>query len=154
MAWASTAPAAFTNLAANLRAWPGLAGVKVKDTGDLTDPDASQLITVGMLNPEEDTHAEASNARGSMAAGDQRETYTIHCGLAVATGDEEDPVPCRDAAFGLLAQVGACLAADQKLRGTVMKASISGWSLRIDQTDSGMRSQINFEVACDAFTVR
>jgi hypothetical protein len=152
--WASTAPAAMANLAAMLTFWPDLAAVKVKDMGDLTDTDALAVLTVGYINTEEDSHAEATTAYGSLSGMEQREQYHIHCGLAVATGDEDGPGPCRQQAFSVLAAVGACLNSDQKLRGAVMNAQISTWSLRMDQTTGGIRAQINFDVAVDAFTSR
>jgi hypothetical protein len=144
-----------TALTQILQASPDLAGVKVKDMGDLTDADALAVVTIGMLNPNEDSHAEATMVRGAMSWGDQRETYHIHCGLAVATGDEDQGGgAARKQAFGMLAAVGSALAANKTLRGVVMSALLDAWALRVDQTTAGYRAQMTFEVAVDAFTNR
>jgi hypothetical protein len=156
MSWASTAPLAMRNLAALLAAWPALValGVKVKDMGDLSDRDAMAVLTVGYLNPEEDSHAEAVNASADLSGAVDREAITIRCGLAVLTGDEDSPSAARDAAFAILAGAGSCLVANQTLDGAVMNAVISGWSLRTDQVTGGYRAQIDFSVSVDAFTQR
>lgn len=151
-AWASTAPAAMKALVVMLAAHPDLAGVKVKDMGDLSDSDAPAVVTVGMLNPQEDQHADATLANGSMSGRDQREDYSIHCGLAIISGDEDGGQAVRDQAFGMLAAVGDCIARDSNLRQTVMIANLSAWALRIDQTGAGYRAQMTFEVAVSAFT--
>lgn len=150
--WRSTAPAAMKALVVMFAAHPDLAGVKVKDMGDLTDSDAPSVITVGMLNPQEDQHADATLANGSMSGRDQREDYTVHCGLAIISGDEDGGQAVRDQAFTMLASIGDCISRDSNLRNTVMIANLSAWALRIDQTNSGYRAQMTFEVAVSAFT--
>jgi hypothetical protein len=150
--WASKAPAAMKALVVMLQAHPDLAGVKVKDMGDLSDSDAAAVITVGMLNPQDDQHADATMVSASMSGRDQRENFILHCGLAVISGDEDGGQAVRDSAFGMLGCVGDALGRDNGVRGTVMNADISGWTLRIDQTGAGYRAQMTFEVAMTAFT--
>jgi len=156
MSWASTAPAAMKNMAALFAAWPALTAleVKVKDMGDLSDPDAMAVLTVGYLNPEEDVHAEDNNVAADLSGAVDRESITVHCGLAALTGDEDGPAAARDAAFAILAGAGSCLVANQTLNGTVMNAAITSWSLRTDQVTGGYRAQVDFSVSVDAFTQR
>lgn len=156
MSWASNAPAAMANMAALFAAWPALTalGVKVKDMGDLSDPDAMAVVTVGYLNPEEDVHAEAANANADLSGAGARESITVRCGIAVLTGDEDTPGAARDAAFAVLAGAGSCLVANQTLSGVAMSASIAGWSLRTDQVTGGYRAQLDFSVSVDAYTQR
>lgn len=154
MSWASSAPRAMKAMAALFTAWPALAGVKVKDMGDLSDPDAMAVLTVGYLNPDEDNHADAVNASADLSGGVDRESITVRCGLAVLTGDEGDAAAARDAAFAILAGAGSCLVANQTLSGAAMSARVSGWSLRTDQVTGGYRAQLDFTVSVDAFTQR
>jgi hypothetical protein len=153
----STAPQAMRNLVDMIRQSPDLAAlaldsVIVKDMGDLTGSDAQAVITIGMLNPDEDTHAEAVNTPVDLSGDTQREKYTIHCGLAAVSGDEGDPAGVRDTAFALLAVVARVMVTDQTLRRAVMQSRVAGWTLRIDQTSGGPRAQMNFGIEVDAFT--
>ena len=57
-------------------------------------------------------------------------------------------------AFALLAAVGAVINTHRTLRGVVLHADVSGWTLRVDQTENGLRGQIDFSVAVSAFTLK
>lgn len=125
---------------------------EVRDGPEVGSDSAREVIVVGFVPPAEDNSGEAEVASGGLGPRD-RETYDIHCVIAVGSGDPEIP-PVRARAAELL---GACrdqLIADPTLGRTCMQARVSSWSLREDMTDGGPVVQIRLDVHVEAFTTR
>ena len=154
MTWASTLPQAMTNLVAILKAEAGLAGVTIKDGPEVTDSDATEVLAVGYLGPDDDSSASGEYAFGDLGSATNRESYTINCAIAVAYGDEGDIAGARARAFAIYAAAGKAVTDNITLRKAVMKADLGAWSLRQDMATGGMYQRLRFDVTCDAFTQR
>lgn len=153
MAYTSTVPAAVAALLTRLAASPDLAGVLIKDAGQLTDPDATEVLSVGYQGDAEDLAVDGQMRREGAAVTPDREQYDIRCAVVTANGDE-DLGAARTRAFALLDAVGAVLAQDWRLGGTVMNAALTTWSLRLDAAQGGAYATIRFAISVDAYTGR
>jgi hypothetical protein len=144
-----TAPAVMDGLTAAFRRVTPLDG-EVRDGNIPGDLAASEVIAVGFAGPDDDGAAEAQETPAGLGAR-ERETYDVHCAVAVAQGDNEVG-PVRSRCFELLNDCRAQLLADPKLGGACMKARIASWVLREDLTVGGPVLTLRFDVHVDAFT--
>lgn len=151
MAWASSAPAAMSALAAMFRQID-LDG-EVRDGPVPGDSSAPEVITVGYIGPDDDASAEA-DLSGADLSGGQAESYTVHCAVAVECGDERELVAQRQRLFDLFGECAGRIAADGRLGGTVANANVTSWELREDLTTGGNYLRIRFGVGCRAFRTR
>jgi hypothetical protein len=122
------------------------------DTGDV-ESDATEVLGVGFMEPDDDAAAEATIAYGDLGSSQDRETYSVSCIIAVLIGDM-GALPARTRAFAIFSAVGQLIRDDPKLRNSVMKAKVGTWALRQDATTGGQEMRLRFTVAVDAFTNR
>jgi hypothetical protein len=147
-----TMPLAIPYLVALWAGWPDLEGVTVKDGPALADPQATEVLAAGWGGPAAGEQGDASGTftREGLARPD-REAYAIRSALAVLNGDG-DIAAARARAGVLLSAAYAAVYSDHTLGGLVMRAGAGSWSMVQDQTDSGMRVTITFEITIDAYT--
>lgn len=151
MAWASKLPAAMDALVAVFKAWPGLAGVTVRDGPSTSQATVQEIVSVGFTGGEDDNSAESALLSEGLGGSIDREQFTIRC-VAVVLRGSDDISGARQRAYELLKEAGAALAVDRTLRGSVMRAMVSSHSLTQDQTSSGAQAAVTFEVSCDAYS--
>lgn len=146
-------------LLAAFRASAALAApVAVRDGPVVTGSQASDVVVVGWYGMEQDELAvEGSDTPEGVAGSPDREQFSIRC-AAMSTNSAGLPAQAltvaRVRAYELLAACGAAVAADRKLGGAVMRATIGASSLRqVPETD-GITALVEFAVECDAFSGR
>lgn len=147
MAWASTVPGAITALVTMLQAAPALAGVEVNDGPPMGNSAAMEAIGVGYTAEEDIPAVDSSVTVSSFSGFPESESYTVHCSLAVVTGDRLI-ASSRARAYELYAAIGEVLAA-QGVPGT-MSAGLADHSLSQEDTDRGMLARINFGIQVTA----
>ena len=151
MTWATSAPAAIEKMISMFRAWPGLAGVELKDGPVIANPAATEVLGVGWAEIEDDDAMDGTFTGSGLSGYRDLDNYTIRCAIGVLNGDG-DIVTCRSRAFALLHEAGECLAVDPRLGGLVFNAGIGTWSLRPDNTDAGIICKLRFAVDVAAVT--
>lgn len=154
MAWSSSVPGAMSGLLAAFRRSPELAKpVDIRDGPVVTGSSAVDAVIAGWHGMENDQLAVEGQAVTEGLAGlPDREQYSIRC-AAMSLSGTGDVVAARTRAYELLAACGAAIAADRKLGGAVMRASMGVSSLFQEPAD-GMRAVVEFSVDCDAYTGR
>jgi hypothetical protein len=151
----SSVPAAIAALVTAFRtsAALGLAGVPVRDGPQLTQASGSEAVAVGWTGDQnEDVVTGAASPEG-LAVLPDRERYAVTCAIEVIDPGG-DIAAARARAYGLHAACGQALAADPKLGGAVLRASLGIGSLQQQQTETGARARVVFPVNIDAFTGR
>jgi hypothetical protein len=151
MTWASTVPDALNGLLVALRGTAALDGVAVFDGPVVSGSTAMEVITVGYTGGEDEDSADATEAITGLSVQQQRERYTVRCAASVRNGSA-DLAAARNRAYELLGYVGGALAADKRLGGAVMMASLGAHQLRQAQDSRGALATVVFEVAVDAMT--
>ena len=114
------------------------------------DASAMEVISIGFIGPADDAAADSAITQEGLNS-DNRESYQVHCAVAVLTGDE-GPQPAVARAFDLLAQCTALVDKNPRMDELVLSAFVASWALREDTTTGGAHEQIRFDVAVDAFT--
>ncbi|MFK0173412.1 hypothetical protein ACIQU5_31980 [Streptomyces sp. NPDC090306] len=151
MPWTSAVPATIDALVERLGTSPEFEGVMVWDGPQVTKAGPRTVLTVGWTGDDTNADVELTAAREGLAAGRDRESFTIRCAAAVLTGDTKIAA-ARRRAYELYAGAGAVLARDPRLGGAVLNARIGSHTLTQDQTPSGAQAVIVFGVDCDAYT--
>lgn len=139
------------------RAYPGLAGVEVRDGAQITNAAALEVVVIGYQGGEDDAVADGSLALEGLTGGrPDRETYSVHCAVSVLNGGDPSVsvAAARARAGELLNAMAEIITADSTLRGTVMNAGVSSWAMRADETTAGMVTTIKFDVDIDAYTTK
>ena len=159
MSWSSSVPAALAALVAAFRASPGLASpVDVRDGPVVTSATARDVVVVGWRGQENDELAvEGADVPEGLAGIPDREQYSIRCAAisVCATGDAAAAiVTARTRVYELVAACGAAIAADRKLGGAVMRATMGAGSLRQVPDQNGLVATVEFAVDIDAFSGR
>jgi hypothetical protein len=140
-------------LVAAFTAWPGLAGVTVRDGPSTSQATVQEIVSVGYTGGDDGTDAESTLLTEGMGGSIDREQFTIRCATAVLIGGDGVAV-ARRRAYELLREAGEAIAANRQLGGSVMRAMISSHSLTMDQTTKGAQAVVVFEVSCDAYSGR
>jgi hypothetical protein len=159
VSWQSTVPAALAGLVAAFRASPDLASpVDVRDGPVVTSSSARDVVVVGWNGQENDELAvEGQDIPEGLAASPDREAYSIRCAAisVCATGSAAAAiVTARTRAYELVAACGAAIAADRRLGGTVMRATMGASSLRQVPDQNGLVATVEFAVDIDAYSGR
>lgn len=143
---ASTIPAVLDAL---LASWAvALPGVQVVDGQPLTvEPD---IVCVGFTGLPGERSVEATEDRGQLATGADRERYDVYC-LASSLKGETDARAVRVRAFELVEAIRADLQRDPRLGGLVMSARLAVLGLEAEQTKDGATASLLFTVRIDAF---
>lgn len=152
MPWSSRLPAAIDGLVAAFEGWPRLGGdsVTVRDGPSDSQATVQEVITVGWTGGDNESGADATLFTEGL--GDpSREQFTVRCVAAVLRGTN-DISGARERAYELLAEAGAAIKADRRLRGAVMRAWISSHSLDLQLTPQGAQAVVTFDVSCDAYS--
>ncbi len=152
MSYRSSSGAATTALLSALRTTAFLAGADITDGPGLASTANPECLSVGYTGGTDEYAIEGTITPEGMAGTRDRENYDIHCSASVLNGDQ-DLAAARDRALALHGLVGDLLRADSTLGGAVLNASLSDWSLRGDQTNSGALARLRFTVNCDAYTI-
>lgn len=143
---ASTIPAVLDHL---LASWAlALPGVQVVDGQPLApEPD---VVCVGFTGDPGEPAVEATEDRGQLAPGADRERYDITC-LASSLKGGTDARAVRVRAFELVEAIRADLQRDLRLGGLVMSARLAVLSLTAYQSPDGAVATVQFAVRIDAF---
>lgn len=151
MAWTSRLPAALEALVTALEAWPGLAGVTVRDGPSTSQATVQELVSVGYTGGDDDNSGESTLLTEGLGGSVDREQFTVRC-IAVVLRGSDDISGARRRAYELLSEAGAAIAVNRTLGGIVMRAMVSSHSLTQDQTPSGAQAAVVFDVTCDAYS--
>jgi len=130
----------------------GLAGVAVRDGPALTADPALEAVAVG-YSGDQNTDVVTGTASPEGLGPQDRERYAVTCTVEVLDPGG-DIAAARTRAYQIHAACGAAVAADRRLGGAVLIASLGIGSLRQQQTPSGALARIGFAVNCEAYTRR
>jgi hypothetical protein len=146
--WGSTAPTAVTAIAAACDA--AISDATVQTGPVVSDEPADVLLVIGYQDA--DTRAvEGVFAAEGFAALPDREQYVINNLITVHNGDG-DFTAAQTQAFTVLGEVGAVLAANQRIAGT-LTVHLGEWNLTpLATTDQGAIAELRFGINVDAFT--
>lgn len=159
MTWTSSVPAAMDGLLAALRSSPALASpVDVRDGPVVTSAPALDVVVAGWYGTEQDEVAvEGQDSPEGLAGSPDREQFTIRC-AAMSTNTGGNPAAAltaaRERVYQLVAACGAAIAADRKLGGAVLRATMGTSSLRQVPSQEGITALAEFTVDCDAYSGR
>jgi hypothetical protein len=153
LAAASAIPVLVGNVQAGLSGDPDFAAVKVTDGQAISTGKTPEVVSIGWSGEEDDTQAEGTETLEGLGAFPNRTAFRIHCAVHVLKGTT-DVAETRQRAADIMAAIGQVIAADPKLGGTVMRASISDWQLHPPQVQRGVYVKILFDVTCDAYSGR
>lgn len=149
----STIPACLDALvAAARRALPG-PDVQVTD-GQPVDDISDDIMCIGFTGDPDDVAVQSTRTQRQGTPDPDRESYDITCLASSWAGQEHDPKPVRDRAYGLVNALAAELASDPTLGRAVGRCRISTDSFAQGQTDRGAVAVVRFVVHVEAFTRR
>jgi hypothetical protein len=160
MTWASTVPEALNGLLAAFRGSDDLTPpVAVRDGPVVTGSQADEVVIVGWTGIDgDDVAVETTDTTEGLSGNPDREQYQIRCAAMALSASGKDGSgdlrAARARAYALHAACGAAIAADRKLGGAVMRASVGDHSLHQDAMQRGQRAIVEFMVTADAFTGR
>ena len=143
---ASTLPGFITALVAALEAAPALSGVQVID-GPPVKYARQDAVAVGLTT--EDLSVESTTGDAGLVA--RREQVDVNC-LARSWSGDDDLTARRGRVFSIIEAVGAVLAADPTVGGTVTRARLAGLVYSAARTGEGTGCMVEFRVRVDAFT--
>lgn len=154
--WGDRAPDVIDALLQLFTTWPDLGAatpaVQILDGPAATDQSAPEILMVGWSGSDDEKDAESTLSPDGMGTTD-REQCTVRCGISVINGDTAMAAP-RARAYQLLRYVGAAIASDRTLGGTVLRAMITTVAYAPLQTNRGAQVDLTFAVEADAFTNR
>jgi len=144
--------AAVDNLLAMMRVDPDLSTAQIFDGPLIVEPSLHHdaAITVGWL-PDEGYAIEWTTEPESLAAGDDREDFTITGAISVVNGDVRKLPDIRRRAVALLTAIRSLVASDRTLRGAVSTATVNTVSAAPTQDADGAAFTIYFTVAITVF---
>jgi hypothetical protein len=160
MTWQSSVPAALNGLLAAFRGSDDLVSpVAVRDAHVVTGSQADEVVIVGWTGMDgDDLAVETTDTMEGLAGNPDREQYQIRCAaMALNSGGKDgsgDLPAARARAYELHAACGAAIAADRRLGGAIMRASMGDHSLHQTAMQRGQRAIVEFMVQVDAYTGR
>lgn len=153
MDWTSTLPDAIDQLVLLAQQAEELEGVDVRDGPALGDQAATTVVYIGWTGGDSDSDAETQVGADGLAGDRDLEESVIRC-TAVARIGNGTISAARRAAYDLVSGVGAVIARNRNLNGTVMRAEIGSHTLTQQETAKGTHVAVIFEVTYTAFTTR
>ncbi len=153
MSWTSATPSALAGLLAALQDSGSLISTTVFDGPQPTGASGYEAVTVGYTDEVTPNSVEGTLTDEGLVVSPLRERYTIQCAIWVLNG-AANITAARMRAYDLLAIVGAILAADRTLGGTVPLARLAAVTLTQMQTGSGAVAQLVFGMEVDAYSRR
>ena len=150
MSWGSTAPAALAAIGAAVTAAVSDATVRVGPI--ISDEALPVVVTIGYQDQDSPVFEGEFTGEG-MGALPDREKYGINSLITVTNGDG-DFQAAQTQAFTVLGEVGAVLAANQRIADT-LSASLGPWTLDLQGVEGiGAIAYLHFVISIDAFTTR
>ena len=147
MAWSTTVPAVKAKLTAIFDA---ALDITVHNSRGLGSTATKDVLIVGYRS-EDVPAVEGRFTVEIFGANPLRDQYTVHNRIMVVRGSG-DILKAEARAFAPLAGAGSTLAADPRLGGLVMLASLGAYSLVPSQTQQGGDVVLQFDVDIDAQT--
>jgi len=150
MAWASTLPAVVAKLSDVLT--PALDPTRLLVWSHVEASALMEAVTIAFQDENTPAVADGQFTSEGLVSNPDRESYAIHCRIAVRDGSN-DLGAATTRAFALLGIVGAAHAADRSLGGLVLTSSSVGvWSLAATQDTQGALAELDFDIDIDAYT--
>ncbi|MGW0579632.1 hypothetical protein ACWD25_27535 [Streptomyces sp. NPDC002920] len=153
MPWSSRVPDVIEDLVAAFKAAEEFTGVTVWDGPEVSKANPLEMLTVAFTGDDSDSDVESTSLPEGLASSPDRQTFTVRCAAAVLKGATEMPV-ARRRAYELYDGVGAVLARNPNLGGTVLRARLGSHSFKGMQTGNGAQALVVFGIDVDAYTGR
>jgi hypothetical protein len=151
--WSTRLPDAIDQLVLIAQQAEELAEVDVRDGPALGDRSKPLVLYIGWTGGEADTDAEAQVAADGLLGNPDVEQSIVRCTASALLGSGTMS-EARRAAYAMVSGLGAAIARNRSLNGTVMRAQIGSHALTQQQTSKGTAIAVTFEVELNNFTGR